>query len=546
MRSLLLLAALLSAPALAREAPEWTYCDFGLDPKAGLMAINRWADNGEARGIAQQLYGGGRYGGFMPASPMDPVTACATALASPDLLPQDWARRVSLLMASAAHRIAAGDTAALSDLDAAVAAIPPGLDAAERVRSLDAAIAMLRALSLAKAGDAPRSIALIATAAASRPWSAQFQTLGLRMLAALPGGALASAPLIDRQLLLGEEAREARAKSRQAAGDFAGAAADWALVKPGVTEATTVVIPMRGIFVGNTQGWPVQTIDPARVGAAALAAAFAGDAQTARRWLATARAAAAAAPQITGPVLPKGLTGPEFPTIDKAAQDAEYAAHIALVEAAIQFQSGQVAQAQAAVTTLPDMRADPAIVQAISRIAGNPEPPVPAAGDVDARLLFAVLPRYEGRDAVPLAASESAPFTVGLGGRSFARQRRNSFSGSAGFFKPAGFKAKPMKSGAGTTVTFTGDASSAFAVEEMTLLRAAELAVAAGKTRLTILARRDYQRTSQLMINGSPSGNATPAGYQSQLDVAFGDAADDRAIAAADVIAALGPLYRRP
>ena len=546
MKRFFLLALLLSAPVLARESPEWTYCDFGLDPKAGLLAVKSWASNGEARGIAQQLHGGGRFGGSLSATPMDPAAACAVALASPDLRLEDWARRTSLLMASAAHRIAAGDATALADLDAAAAAIPLGLDAAERARSLDAAIAMLRGLAMARTGDAPRAVGLIAAAASARPWSGQFQALALRVLTSVPGGAAASAAIADRQLLLGEQAREPRARARQAAGDFAGAAADWALAKPAVTEPTTVIVPMRVVFVGNSPGWPITMIDPARVGAAALAAAFAGDAETARRWMATARAAAASAPVMAGPILPKGLTGPAFPTVDKAAQDAGFAGYAALMEAAIRYQAGQVAPARAAVAALPALRADPASVQAIARILGQPEPTVPATAAVDPRLLFALLPCYEGADAVTLAASESLPLSVGLGGRSVARQRRNSYSGSVGFFKAAGFKAKPMKSGAGTTVTFTGDASSAFAVEEMTLLRAAELAVAAGKPRFTILNRRDYQRTSQFMINGRPSGNAVPAGFQSELDVAFADGADDRAIVAADVIAALGPLYRRP
>lgn len=545
MKHFLVLALLISAPALARESPEWTYCDFGIDPKAGLIAVKNWAGNGEARGIAQQLHGGGRFGGSVSAPPMDPAAACAAALASPDLRPEDWARRTSLLMASAAHRIAAGDAGALADLDAATAAILPGLDAAERARSLDAAIAMLRALAIARAGDAPKAVGLVTAAAAARPWSGQFQALALRVLTSLPGGAAASAAIADRQLLLGEQAREQRAKARQAAGDFAGAASDWALAKPAVIEPTTVTVPMRGVFVNNTAGWPITMIDPARVGAAALAAAFAGDAQTARRWLGVARAAAATAPVMAAPIMPNGITGPAFPTVDKAQQDAEFARQAALVEAAVQHQAGQSALARAAVAALPALRADAASVQAVARILGQAQPSVPETAAVDPRLLFAMLPRYEGADAVALAASESVPFTVGFGGRSMARQRRNTFSGSAGFFKSAGFKAKPMKSGAGTTVTFTGDASSAFAVEEMTLLRAAELAAAAGKPQFIVLGRRDYQRTSQFMMNGKPYGNAVPAGFQSELDVAFVDGTDDRAIVAADVIAVLGPLYRR-
>ena len=146
---------------------------------------------------------------------------------------------------------------------------------------------------------------------------------------------------------------------------------------------------------------------------------------------------------------------------------------------------------------------------------------------------------------VPVSSSENPASSFLFGTRPAAKKpNRNSYSGSAGFFKAAGFKSKPMKDGTGTTVTFTGDASSSFSVEEMTLLRAAELASEAGKPRLLILAKRDFARSTQFTVNGSPSGNATPAGFMSELDVMFTDTNDERAIAAADIVAALAPVYQ--
>jgi hypothetical protein len=286
-------------------------------------------------------------------------------------------------------------------------------------------------------------------------------------------------------------------------------------------------------------------IDPARVGAAALAAAFAGEPATARKWLAEARAAATAAPPPAVPTLPKGITGPAFPTIDKAAQDAEFDRQSALIEAAIAHQAGQTAEAKAAVTALKEMRADPATIQAIARILGTAAPPQPAAAKVDPRRLFARLPRYEGPDAVGVTSSENPVTSMLFGALASPKTpKRNTYSGSAGFFKEAGFKARPMKDGTGTTITFLGDASSSFAVEEMTLLRAAELAMAAGKPRLHILDKRDFVRSSQMTINGRPSGGAVPAGFQTELDVVYTDAIDDRTIEAADIIANLAPVYR--
>lgn len=320
MRFVALLALVIAVPAAARESPEWTYCDFGIDPKAGLIGTNRWLENGKQTGIADNLYRNpGLNFVYLPKPQMEPEAACAAALASPDLQAKDWARRVSLYEARAAHRIAAGQfEAALSDLDAARTAIPPNLDAAERARSLDIGLSFLRAMALNDLGKSGEAIGLVVEAAAARPWSGQVQDYAASMLRSIPGGSAALAPITERQFRLDATMRETRARSRQAAGDFAGAVADWQLVKPSVTEATTVYVPLPGVRVVGAPGWAVSAIDPARVGTAALAAAFAGDAATARRWLEEARAAAAAAPA------PKTMAGAPTqwpPTVDKAKQD---------------------------------------------------------------------------------------------------------------------------------------------------------------------------------------------------------------------------------
>lgn len=557
MRVLIVGFLLLATAAQAREAPEWTYCDFGVDPKAGLLASKAWMEAGMERGIAGSLYGNGRTA-WLPQPRMDAATACATALASPDLPPQNWSRRVSLLQASAAHKIAADNySGAMADLDAATAALPPGLDVAERTRTIDVTIAMLRALALAKAGNTAEAASLVVTAANARPWSGQLQDLAINILTTLPGGDAAAVPIADRRLRLDENGREPRARSRQASGDFTGALADWKRVRPAITEPTRITVPMRGIIVNGIQGWPISMVDPARVGAASLAAAFAGEPETACSWLAEGRTKASAAPAPIAPVLPKGITGPTFPTVDKAALDAAFAQQIALAEAAILHQSGKIAEAQSALAALGPIPNDPAALQAMSRILGQPAPKIDGATTIDPRRLFALLPRYEGPDAVAVASGNDAlrGFLVG-GLPSQKKPRRNSYSRSVGFFKDAGFKAKPVKTGpnaarGATTITFTGDATSAFAVEEMTLLRAAELALAAGKPGLLILEKRDYVRTSQMTMNGSAIGGATPAGYQTEVDVIYTDslslpAGDDRAIAAADIVAALAPLYRAP
>lgn len=531
---------------MAREAPEWTYCDFGIDPKAGLLATNKWLEAGKQPGIADTLYGRPAVMvAPLPKPSMDPEPACAAALASPDLEAKDWSRRVSLLEARAAHRIAAGKFEdALRDLDAAKAAIPPNINPAEQARSLDIGMLFLRALALNGAGRSEEATRLVVAAADARPWSGQIQDIATTILRTIPGGIPASVGVADRRFKLDPSIREDRARSRQAYGDFAGATADWQLVKPAVTDSTTVFVPLRGVSVNGGRGWPMTMIDPNRVGTAALAAALAGEGPMAERWMTEARAAAAAQQQ---PTLPGYLaaTGPMSPTIDRATHDAAFAKWQALVDAAIAWHQGRKAEAQQGLATLGEIGSEPAAIQAASLILGQPTPATLSKGKIDARLLFASLPPYEGGDVIAVSSSENPASSFLFGTpKSAKKSKRNSYSGSAGFFKAAGFKSKPMKDGAGTTVTFTGDASSSFAVEEMTLLRAADLASEAGKPRLMILDKRDFARISQATINGSARGLPVPAGFVTELDVAFTDSTDERAISVTDVITSLRPIYR--
>ena len=85
---------------------------------------------------------------------------------------------------------------------------------------------------------------------------------------------------------------------------------------------------------------------------------------------------------------------------------------------------------------------------------------------------------------------------------------------------------------------------SAALVEEMTLLRAAEVMRAAGKTNFVIVERKDYSRrlvSSQYGVETS----SVPTGFKTELVIRPIDAAADAtgALDAVAIIDALGPLY---
>lgn len=111
-----------------------------------------------------------------------------------------------------------------------------------------------------------------------------------------------------------------------------------------------------------------------------------------------------------------------------------------------------------------------------------------------------------------------------------------------GIEKTEGFKSTDNPDGS-IKVEYTGNSPSASVVQEMTLLRAAEIARTRGKAGFVIVSRTDYSRTTTLSRNGIPISSA-PAGYKTELTIKVTDKADEaRAFDAVAVIDALGPLY---
>ncbi|TRW14023.1 hypothetical protein [Glacieibacterium frigidum] len=541
-RAILLVALMLASPLAAREDPEWTACDFGTDPKAGLLATKRWFELGKEAGALDALRGNrSGWTNLAPGTRMPPLDACAKALASPDLTPQEWPRRVSLLQAQAAHRIAAGDAAgALKDLDTVAQVVPAAADPAEVARTTTVASDFLRGLAHAKLGT-PEAARFYGRAAAARPWSGRVQGVAETLLAQVPGATAEQVAVAQRLVLIDVKGRERRARLRFAAGDHAGALTDWRRVRPSVTDVTTVYVKFPNSIVVGMPGFPVKTIDPARVGAAAIAATLAGDAAQGREWIAEAKTKTAALPPMGGMLAQM---------YDRERAIAELTRRLELVEVAEAHAAGRKDAAQsllAAAAPLPD---DDATLRLAALVRGQPVPPRTPAGEVDPLRVLVLLPRYEGKTGGGGGVGE-----VLMGGSLLrsAQAGRNSYSKSRGFFKAGGFKEKQLADGRGTTIEFIGDTSSALATEEMTLLRAADLAREAGKPAFVVLDKRDLQRTSTLTRNGTPMGPATPAGYVTQLDVAFVDPASlpaelrdesDRTIAVDDVERVLGPEYK--
>jgi hypothetical protein len=543
LRGILFLGLCLAVPQalLAREDPDWLACDFVPDPQAGSGAQMRWEDDGREAGVASGLYTPSGRAHF----DIDGLAACNKVLASPEATQLPPLRRFSLLAARAVHQMAAGDAdPALASLDEAAAALPAGLDPLKRARTIDVMLDVLRGVALVTKGDAPAGQALLLKAGTQVRWNSELLGLISTTLDQMPGGRAVSLPLAEQRLLLDAGARADRARSRQAGGDFAGALADWKQIDPPVTAAITDVVPMAGFMSNGRPGFPVQTLDMPRLNAAVLAAAMAGEAETARTWIAEARATASNLKDI---VLPPMLQGRNLPNVDRAALADDIANTAALAEAALLFKAGKSDEARAAVLTIGSVRSRPETLQLITRILDQPAPAT--AWRMQAvRLLFAMLPRYEdrGANALPRGAP-SAGLLGGLVGIKLPVADR--YGKGSKFWGTAGFRDRAMAEGpnkrpGARTVVFSGTVSPTMVTSEMALLRAAELAVAAGQRYLVILGSRQYQKQQQAYYGGSPIGSPSAAGFQSELDVVFTNAAEARAIEAATVFEALAPVYR--
>ena len=536
-----ILALVLATPLAAREDPEWTACDFGTDPRAGVMASKRWLELGKEAGALAALRGDRQaWTTLPPGASMPPLEACAKALASPDLTPAQWPRRVSLLQAQAAHRLGVGDApGALRDLDSAAQAVAADAERTEVARSIEVANDFLRGVAyarLAKPADAAR---YYGKAAAARPWSGRVQTAAETLLAQTPGAVTEQAAVAQRLVLLDVRGRERRARVRFANGDYVGSLADWRRMRPAVTDVTTIYVKVAYATFEGLPGFPVKLVDPARAGAAAIAAALAGDAEQGRTWLTTAQTNNSA-------IAPMAGTLAQLYGRDKAA--AEFPQRLALLDVARAYAARRTDEARALLAAAEPLPSDESTVRLAALVRGQAPPVRQPDGQIDPLRLLVLLPRYEAR-ANGAATGEALMGSSVLRGQA----RRNSYSKSLGFFKAGGFKEKPMADGRGVTIEFIGDTSSALATEEMTLLRAADLAREAGKTAFIVLEKRDYQRTATMTMRGSPIGPATPAGFVTQLDVAFVDPGDlpaglrddtDRTIAVDAVETVLAPVYK--
>ena len=475
------------------------------------------------------------------------VAACDRALASPRLLAGQTLRRAHLLRARAAAHLQAGDAAkALADLDAAEAAAGTQVRTDRfHKRSMGVSLDLLRAIAHAQAGDGARAATLAQRAMAQRPYSSQVQAVGADIvhLSAGEGAALADwamAMRLDPAMPAGVLLRHGQAGNfKEVLSLRPSVKVDWPEKTPhsfallqgmgdGAKLMQALMVSYQTAYAHAATGNPakaktelgeirsrIRALQPAPAAGKVAAATSTPDVAALlehglapRTKQVEARIAIAegrhgdAISALVGASLPKDAATTELLRALKSQAPAKDAA---LVPDAAGFAADAAAQRREMLTRLAD------------RALITPETP------------RAVVDYEKSRPNI-LGALVGGALTMGT-------------SLLGGINRLDGFRSTANPDGT-TKVAFVGNTPSAILVQEMTLLRAAEVTRAAGKPAFVIVDRQDFARSLRTTQGGVEISNV-PTGFKSEMNIRFLDSVDQspRALDALAVIDSLGPLY---
>jgi len=528
---LFVVGALAALPAQASDKTDFETCDGRIHPGK--------QDDG-LRGPAAQSGYLARTG----ALSMTTAAACTRALASPRLLPGQTLRRAHLLRARAAAYLRAGLVdKALVDLDLAEAAAADRASDRFYQRSMAVSLKLLRALALAQSGDMAGALPLARDASAARPYSLEVQQVAATVLqAARPAGAASPSPWLASGRLLPAAAKGALLKEVEI-GNFPGVLA----LRPSVTlEWPTAALPATGILMQSpeTQGMLSAVIVSL---ATAYARAATGDPDGARRDLAEVRSHVATARPV-----PSALAADPFAKRYWDPVDRYVEARGRQIEARAAVAEGHPMDAVGALvaTSLPR---DAMSLELLTTLKGA----VPDNGRLVADIasfaaeldekrkeaLAAVIPEALLAPETPRAVIDYEKARPNILGALVGGALSMGTSLLGGIKRTDGFRSTANADGT-TKVEFIGNTPSAALVQEMTLLRAAEVTRAAGKPSFVIVGRQDFSRRMTTTRYGVEV-SSVPTGYKTELTIRFVDAGaePDRALDALTIIDALGPLY---
>jgi hypothetical protein len=533
MRKYTLAGALLASASMthASDKRDFEGCDGRIHPGKQDDGMR-----GEAGQSGYSLFPGAKRG--------TDIAACTRALASPRLLPTQNLRKAHLLRARAAAYLQEGETAnAIADLDMADAAMASLADNVFYRRSMGVSLSLLRAVALAQSGKIEDAVPLARAAAQTRPYSLQILNGAAKILqASREAGDGTASPWLPAIPL--EPAMAATAMSNEAElGNFAAVVSLSEGVEP---EWPTKPLTSFGLGSDENSSNLVSALMVSLDSAYARAAT--GDVPGAQATLALMKEKMA--PALS---MPTDKEGTSFTTPIRDIMNKFVDIRQKQVDARIAVAEGRTNDALAMLVgaQLPRNAVTVELLTALGKAL--PEKDRAASPDVAPFMTELAAQRKKGLDAIipTLLIAPETPRSV----VDYDKARPNilgALIGGAltmgtsllgGIKRTDGFRSTANADGT-TKVEFIGNTPSAALVQEMTLLRAAELAKAAGKTHFIIVDRKDFSRYMQTTQYGVPI-SSVPTGFKTELTVRFVDATVDpaRALNAVSVIDALGPLY---
>lgn len=492
------------------------------------------------------------------------LTACDAALTHPDLLPKYWLRRASLLRARAVHELAVNKPdAALADLDEVDAIGKAQGDAFYR-RSVIVGANYVRAYALREKGDAAAGEALVLKTLAERPYNKE-STLAARL--ALGSGENRAST---------REAGEAVARMSPRIidpvyleafdeGRFQDVIDLFDQLQPPKKPPQNLQYDFEFQKLAYENEARAEYFKAVRTGNYAYALAATGHADEGRAAIQKARDRLAEASKPPEPKLgrngkpkkPNWLDEYHVKLMASVAKDANEALDgwSRAIDLRVQAESdptaafdafsvGKPIKGRAGADILETIRlksppasrdATPSFIEAWNKdLEKDDEKPAEWL-----TTLMQTLPKPEVADQAPPYREAKRPFL--------------SMKGSYNDLAAEGYREDTDEKGVTTIRVRTLEGSQAV-IEEMAVLRAAELALAAGKKGFIVVDRRDTRHSIASTYYGMVM-NTTPDGSSTELDVIFVDPealpagyehAGWRVVDAAAARAALAPIYPPP
>jgi hypothetical protein len=547
--SLLAVALGIAAPANAGLSGDFSGCDGLKKPKN--------SDDGMRGQATVPSY---RFGADGPSSTL---AACNRVLESKKLLPEQTLRLAHIMRARAAAKLELDDTdGALADLDSAEAAGKQYEGDAAYDRSMGVSLKMLRAIALSGKGDKAAAIALAEAVATKRPYALQLLSAATMVQSA--NGENPSDAAIWRDLLrLDPAVRNFYAEMAAKPDDFATIAA-----KAGPPDVISLDVKgsLPNLGSGGDVGRLITELSApvTRAMNTAYALAATGKPEAAREWVAATRKAvepekqkpddtaakdankkdadkkpADKGPMDIGelflPIVKSSSFDPMATVIDAriAISENRLADAFALVKD-MKLRSTPVTEELYAAYAAASTKAEASLVELPKLTPASPRGPARLASMAGGLL---IPPELQGKQ---IDYKKSRPDVVGaLVGAAFSMGT----SLLGGVERTTGFRSTPNADGS-IKVEYTGNTTSGPVVQEMTLLRAAELTREAKKPRFQVILRNDYQRYMAMTQYGVET-ERTLVGYKTELNIRFLSAEDseENALDAEEIIKALGPVY---